>query len=237
MAGLLKIGQLKLSPERYFACFRAWRAAIEVSMDNYYRFFGPNVPDTVLCEPGAALRVLGIGSGSGEMDSVMLKKLLQRHNSVYSRVVEPSEEMIGRYKSLVREDASLGAVKFDWRQQTAEEYFTTKEDTKFHLIHAIQVLYHVEDLHATLRNMWEQLADGGCMFIAMLSVTSNSGLTQWPSVTSHRRMKSTSTSPSVSRKTQRQDRCFLTSSLKRLTCPMYQKSNQWFWTIFDVIAL
>ncbi|XP_078686483.1 histamine N-methyltransferase-like isoform X1 [Branchiostoma floridae x Branchiostoma belcheri] len=175
MAGLLKIGQLKLSPERYFACFRAWRAAIEVSMDNYYRFFGPNVPDTVLCEPGAALRVLGIGSGSGEMDSVMLKKLLQRHNSVYSRVVEPSEEMIGRYKSLVREDASLGAVKFDWRQQTAEEYFTTKEDTKFHLIHAIQVLYHVEDLHATLRNMWEQLADGGCMFIAMLSDKSNMG--------------------------------------------------------------
>ncbi|XP_019643199.1 PREDICTED: histamine N-methyltransferase-like [Branchiostoma belcheri] len=134
-----------------------------------------NVPDTVLCEPGAAVRVLGIGSGSGEIDSVILKKLLQRHNSVYSRVVEPSEDMIGRYKSLVREDASLGAVKFDWRQQTVEEYFTTEEDTKFHLIHAIHVLYYVEDLHATLRNMWEQLADGGCLFVAMQSDKSGWG--------------------------------------------------------------
>ncbi|XP_019642590.1 PREDICTED: histamine N-methyltransferase-like [Branchiostoma belcheri] len=105
----------------------------------------------------------------GEIDSVIVKKLLQRHNSVYNRVVEPSGEMIERYKSLVREDTSLGAVKFDWRQQTVEEYFMTKDDTKFHLIHAIHVLYHVEDLHATLRNMWEQLADGGYMFVAMES--------------------------------------------------------------------
>ncbi|KAI8480655.1 hypothetical protein Bbelb_416040 [Branchiostoma belcheri] len=256
--------------ERYTASFGAYKAAMEVSLDNYYQFYGSNVPDTVLCEPGAAVRVLGIGSGSGEIDIVILKKLLQRHHSVYSRVVEPSEDMIGRYKvrityatvttrrtcfcvlstcknvgkrrasvhgtynslttcakydtrnrsrpdlacrphsytlrnrasdvrvtngdatpsprfqkkrskrnlpqnALVREDASLGAVEFDWCQQTVEEYFTTEEDTKFHLIHAIHVLYYVEDLHATLRNMWEQLADGGYMFIAMQSDKSGLG--------------------------------------------------------------
>ena len=69
----------------------------------------------------------------------------------------------------MREDTSLGAVKFDWLQQTAEEYFQTKDDTKFHLINAVHVLYYVEDLVATLRNMWEQLADGGYIFIAMQS--------------------------------------------------------------------
>ncbi|XP_035674042.1 histamine N-methyltransferase-like [Branchiostoma floridae] len=93
----------------------------------------------------------------------MLKKLLQCHSSVYNRVVEPSEELIEEYKALAREDASLGAVNFDWRQQTAEEYFQTKDDTKFHLIHASHVLYYVEDPDATLRNMWEQLEDGGYM--------------------------------------------------------------------------
>ncbi|XP_066267974.1 histamine N-methyltransferase-like [Branchiostoma lanceolatum] len=74
-----------------------------------------------------------------------------------------------RYKALVRGDTSLSAVKFDWRQQTAEEYFQTKEDTKFHLIHAIHLLTLVEDLDATMRNMWEQLADGGHMMVAMVS--------------------------------------------------------------------
>ncbi|XP_078686990.1 histamine N-methyltransferase-like [Branchiostoma floridae x Branchiostoma belcheri] len=152
-------------------------AAIEVSQEGFNQIFGSMVPDTstVLCEPGADLRVLAIGSGSGAVDSILLKKLLRRHNSVYNRVVEPSEDMIGRYKTLVREDACLGAVKFDWRQQTAEEYFTTKDDTKYHLINAIHVLYYVENLHATLRHMWEQLADGGYLFVAMLSYRSNMG--------------------------------------------------------------
>ncbi|XP_078656656.1 histamine N-methyltransferase-like [Branchiostoma floridae x Branchiostoma belcheri] len=120
--GWLKIGKLPLSPEQYVASFRTYRAAKEVNLENYFQFYGSNVPDTVLCEPGAAVRVLGIGSGSGEIDIVILKKLLQRHNSVYNRVVEPSEDMIGRYK-----------------------------------------------------NVWEQLADGGYMFIAMQSDKSGLG--------------------------------------------------------------
>ncbi|XP_078597514.1 histamine N-methyltransferase-like [Branchiostoma floridae x Branchiostoma japonicum] len=83
--------------------------------------------------------------------------------------------MIERYKALVREDTSLAAVEFDWRQQTAEEYFQTKDDTKFNLIHAIRVLYNVEDHDATLQNMWEQLADGGDMIVAMQSDRSVKG--------------------------------------------------------------
>ncbi|XP_019632069.1 PREDICTED: histamine N-methyltransferase-like [Branchiostoma belcheri] len=97
----------------------------------------------------------------GEVDSAILRKILQRQSSVYNRVVEPSEEMIKGFKALVQHDTSLGAVKFDWRQQTAEEYFSRSDGTKFDLAHAIHVLYHVEDHHATLRNMWEQLAEGG----------------------------------------------------------------------------
>ncbi|CAH1263435.1 HNMT [Branchiostoma lanceolatum] len=172
----MEVGRLiNYSPERYLACMKALRAAYgndQINRDPAYcQSFGAKLPDSTLCEPGTDVRVLGIGSGSGDVDSALLKKLLQRHNSVYNRVVEPSEEMIELYKTGVSEDTSLGAVKFDWRQQTAEEYFQTKhpKDTKFHLIHAIHVLYHVDDLHATLRDMWEQLADGGYMLIAIKS--------------------------------------------------------------------
>ncbi|XP_066280276.1 histamine N-methyltransferase-like [Branchiostoma lanceolatum] len=168
-------GLIEHSQERYLAAFTVFVAALETSQEHYRLSYGSKVPDSTLCEAGTDVRVLGIGSGSGGIDIVILKKLLQRHNSMYNRVVEPSGEMIERYKTLVRGDTSLGAVKFDWRQLTAEEYFKTKEDTKFHLIHAVHVLYHVDDPYATLRDMWEQLADGGCMLVAMESDKSDWG--------------------------------------------------------------
>ncbi|XP_066280275.1 histamine N-methyltransferase-like [Branchiostoma lanceolatum] len=170
MAGRLKVGRLNNdSPARYAASFTSFLDATEMSKESYYHSYESKVPDSTLCEAGTEVRVLGIGSGSGEADSIITKKLLQRHSSVFNRVVEPSGEMIEKYKTLVREDTSLSAVKYDWRQQTTEEYFQTKENTKFHLIHAINVLYYVEDPVATLRNMWEQLADGGCMLVTMES--------------------------------------------------------------------
>ncbi|XP_078594201.1 histamine N-methyltransferase-like isoform X2 [Branchiostoma floridae x Branchiostoma japonicum] len=170
MAGVTDLGKLiSVSPERYSAGFAAIKAAIgKNNMAKDYLFYATKVPDCLLCEPGAELRVLGIGSGSGEIDILFLKKLLHHHSSVYNRVVEPSGEMVDRYKALVHEDTSLGAVKFDWRQQTAEEYFQTKDDTKFHLLHAVNILYHVHPLHDTLRNMWEQLANGGCMLVVIM---------------------------------------------------------------------
>ncbi|XP_066281598.1 histamine N-methyltransferase-like isoform X2 [Branchiostoma lanceolatum] len=166
MAGMLTIGRLNLSPDRYAAGLKAFQAAYETGTESHYQSFGAMVPDSTLCEAGADVRVLAIGSGSGEADINILKKLLQNHKGVYNRVVEPSET-IEDYKTLVGTDKSLGAVKCDWHQQTAEEYFQTKEGTKFHLIHAIHCLYLVEDLHVTLRNMWEQLADGGYMLVGM----------------------------------------------------------------------
>ncbi|XP_066292000.1 histamine N-methyltransferase B-like [Branchiostoma lanceolatum] len=168
---MMNFGKLvKLSPERYSACFRAYQTVIEKkNKEDYHPFYRSNVPDSILCESGAEVRVLGIGSGSGEIDSIILNRLLQHHDSVYNRVVEPSEELIERYKIRAREDTSLGDVTFDWRQQTAEEYFLDKDRTTFNLAHAVHVLYHVKDLHATLRNMWEQLADGGRMLVQIKS--------------------------------------------------------------------
>ncbi|CAH1263637.1 HNMT [Branchiostoma lanceolatum] len=168
---MLTVGRLVCHSERYKLCLRAFVATTET---NLYLSYGSKVPDTTLCESGA-VRVLGLGCGAGEFDSIMFKKLLQRHSSVYNRVVEGSGEMIEKYKALVQEDRSFSAVECDWRQQTMEEYFhgQTKEDTKFHLVHAAHVLYHVDDLHDTLRNMWEQLTDDGYMLVIMETDTND----------------------------------------------------------------
>ncbi|XP_078697141.1 histamine N-methyltransferase-like isoform X2 [Branchiostoma floridae x Branchiostoma belcheri] len=168
---MLKVGRLiRDSPVRWEVAYKAFLAATETTRPRaYLEFLEDNIPMPTPRQEGAAVRVLSIGSGSGEVDSAILRKILQRQSSVYNRVVEPSEEMIKGFKALVQHDTSLGAVKFDWRQQTAEEYFSRSDGTKFDLVHAIHVLYHVEDHHATLRNMWEQLAEGGHLFAFLLT--------------------------------------------------------------------
>ncbi|KAI8507187.1 hypothetical protein Bbelb_145670 [Branchiostoma belcheri] len=168
---MLKVGRLiKDYPVRWEAGYKAFLAATETSRPRAYEeFLEDNIPIPTPRQEGAAVRVLSIGSGSGEVDSAILRKILQRQSSVYNRVVEPSGELLKDFKAMVQRDASLGAVKFDWRQQTAEEYFSDSDGTKFDLVHAIHVLYHVKDHHATLRNMWEQLAEGGHLFVFVLS--------------------------------------------------------------------
>ncbi|XP_078665467.1 histamine N-methyltransferase-like [Branchiostoma floridae x Branchiostoma belcheri] len=168
---MLKVGRLiNDAPLRWSAAYKElYRAVVELRL--YEEFWQKNVPIPTPHREGTGVRVLSIGSGSGEVDSTILKKIMQNQSSVnvYSRVVEPSAERLREFKDLVQQDTSLSAVKFDWRQQTVEEYFSESDGTKFDLAHAIQVLYHVHDHHATLRNMWEQLADGGYLFALLLS--------------------------------------------------------------------
>eukprot|EP00058_Branchiostoma_floridae_P027864 XP_002613355.1 hypothetical protein BRAFLDRAFT_68340 [Branchiostoma floridae] len=169
---MLKVGRLiKDSPVRWDAAYKVFMGACETARPRFYEeFLENNIPVPTPRRDGGDVRVLSIGSGSGEADSVILKKIMQSRSSVYNRAVEPSAEMLRDFKAMVQQDTSLGAVKFDWRQQTAEEYFSDSDGTKFDLAHAVQVLYHVDDHHATLRNMWEQLADGGHLFALLLSV-------------------------------------------------------------------
>ncbi|XP_019632671.1 PREDICTED: histamine N-methyltransferase-like [Branchiostoma belcheri] len=168
---MLKVGRLiNDAPLRWSAAYKEfYRAVVELRL--YDEFWQKNVPIPTPRREGTGVRVLSIGSGSGEVDSAILRKIMQNQSSVnlYSRVVEPSAERLRDFKDLVQQDTSLSTVKFDWRQQTVEEYFSESDGAKFDLAHAIQVLYHVQDHHATLRNMWEQLADGGYLFALLLS--------------------------------------------------------------------
>ncbi|KAI8505846.1 hypothetical protein Bbelb_161990 [Branchiostoma belcheri] len=82
----------------------------------------------------------------GEADSVVLRKLQEIHHNTHVIVVEPSEDYITEYKELVEHEPHIGRLTFDWLQQRAEEYFSQEAGEKCHLIHAIHVLYHVDDL-------------------------------------------------------------------------------------------
>ncbi|XP_019637254.1 PREDICTED: histamine N-methyltransferase-like [Branchiostoma belcheri] len=168
---MLQVGRLiRDSPVRWEAAYKAFLAATETTRPRaYLEFLEDNIPIPTPRQEGAAVRVLSIGSGSGEVDSAILRKILQRQSSVYNRVVEPSGEMLKDFKALVQHDTSLGAVKFDWRQQTAEEYFSQSDGTKFDLAHAVHALYFVDDHDATLRNMWEQLDEEGHLFVLALT--------------------------------------------------------------------
>eukprot|EP00058_Branchiostoma_floridae_P027865 XP_002613356.1 hypothetical protein BRAFLDRAFT_68341 [Branchiostoma floridae] len=149
---MLKVGKLiKDSPVRWDAAYKVFVGAFETARPRWYEeFLENNIPVPTPQQEGGDVRVLSIGSGSGETDNVVLKKIMQSRSSVYNRVVEPSAEMLRDFK-------------------TAEEYFSDSDGTKFDLAHAVQVLYHVDDHHVTLRNMWEQLADGGHLFALLLS--------------------------------------------------------------------
>ncbi|XP_035673861.1 histamine N-methyltransferase-like [Branchiostoma floridae] len=168
---MLKVGRLiKDSPVRWDAAYKVFMGACETARPRYYEeFLENNIPVPTPQQEGGDVRVLSIASGSGEADSVILKKIMQSRSSVYNRVVEPSREMLRDFKAMVQQDTSLSAVKFDWRQQSAEEYFSDSDGTKFDLAHAVQALYFMDDHHATLQNMWEQLADGGHLFALLVS--------------------------------------------------------------------
>ncbi|XP_033626769.1 histamine N-methyltransferase-like [Asterias rubens] len=117
------------------------------------------------------LRVFGIGSGSGEVDYPFLTALLKKYPIITNRVVEPAEDQIIKYKALVQSKGhELQGVKFDWRQQTLEQYRDTDGvGTKFHFISTIHSMYHVEDVDSSLMYLYDLLEPGGKLLVIILS--------------------------------------------------------------------
>eukprot|EP00057_Strongylocentrotus_purpuratus_P003676 XP_003727123.1 PREDICTED: histamine N-methyltransferase [Strongylocentrotus purpuratus] len=122
-------------------------------------------------------RILGIGSGGGEIDVCLLERLSSRYPSITNTVIEPSTEAITRYTALLQEkEANLQGVKTHFKQTTIQEFCaeTKKASTgdsrpKFHFIHAIQSLYYSDDLNGTIWDMYEMLEEGGAMLIIMMT--------------------------------------------------------------------
>ena len=101
----------------------------------------------------------------------MLNKLLQKHSKIQNVAIDVSDQMLTKYRDLVKSKGqSLDRVTFEWRQQKFEEYpedrKRTDDSTKFHFIHAIHSLYYLADLSDALESMMSMLEkDGVALFM------------------------------------------------------------------------
>ncbi|XP_038077605.1 histamine N-methyltransferase-like [Patiria miniata] len=171
-----KMRSLFHDPDYYVKTFHSYYADIYNKFDVHAswadRVFGEKIVPQIRVTLGEKeeFRVLGIGSGSGETDVIMLTKLLQRFPLINNRVVEPAEGHIAMYKALVQSKAhELHGVNCDWRQQTIDQYEKAGDLTKFHFVHAVQSLYYVEDPDRSLMYLYNLVEPGGVLLVTLSS--------------------------------------------------------------------
>ncbi|XP_044160034.1 histamine N-methyltransferase B-like [Bufo gargarizans] len=128
------------------------------------------------------INVLGVGSGSGEIDLKIFSKIQARYPGVpiHTDIVEPSPEQILSYKENVAKTPGLENVHFNWINKTAFEFeVQVKEETserKYDFIHMIEMLYYVEDVPATLTFFRSLLTPNGKLLIILVSGNSGSAI-------------------------------------------------------------
>lgn len=129
-----------------------------------------------------AFNVLGVGSGKGEMDVLIMQFIAAQLKvgetdvkpSIHSLVVEPSSFLLEKFKasaaSLPTSLTDLARVSFEWQQTTFQEYKQTcaAQDKKiwpsFDFIHFIHSIYYM-DAEDTLLTCFEQyLGEKGAIF-------------------------------------------------------------------------
>ncbi|XP_041481066.1 histamine N-methyltransferase B-like [Lytechinus variegatus] len=118
------------------------------------------------------INMLGIGTGSGEMDRKMAASINAHFKSVRNVVVEPAKRQLEIYHSALEETKSeFSGIDFDLRQMVFDKYREQegKRPPKYHFISAIQSIYYIDDINDTLRYLYDCLEDGGVMLITTLS--------------------------------------------------------------------
>ncbi|XP_070553907.1 histamine N-methyltransferase-like [Ptychodera flava] len=119
----------------------------------------------------STFRMLGVGSGSGEVDLSMISHLRKLFPSIQNVAVEPTTDLMDKYRSLFRvKQHLLEGVETEWREQTLEGFKNTVGySVSYHFISAIHSLYYVDDYRASLRYLYDMLEDGGVMLIIVVS--------------------------------------------------------------------
>ncbi|XP_063284656.1 histamine N-methyltransferase A-like [Pelobates fuscus] len=178
MASVMK--SLYLDKSRYVEAFRLY---IKTSTEHQsmLQFINTKLPEIIssIENEKSSLNILGIGSGSGEIDLQIISKLRVSHPGaeVNNDIVEPSDEQTIKYKERIGKQSGLDNVTFSWYKKTCQEYESQvtndRQNKKYDLIHMIQVLYYVKDIPATLKFFINLLAPNGKLLIALLS--GNSG--------------------------------------------------------------
>ncbi|XP_030643075.1 histamine N-methyltransferase-like [Chanos chanos] len=162
--------------QRYVRAFQLYleRSSEHQCMQDFIRGILPDILASI-GDGKVNLNVMGIGSGAGEMDLEMLAQLHMKHPGIRvdNEVVEPSSEMLHKYKALVSETSNLNYVNFTWHKMTAsefEEHWKEKNIMeKMDFIHMIEMLYYVKDPEATVSFYRSLLNKNGKLVIILVS--------------------------------------------------------------------
>ncbi|XP_068187748.1 histamine N-methyltransferase-like [Antennarius striatus] len=121
------------------------------------------------------LNVIGVGSGSGELDLQMFSALHHKYPemTVDNEVIEPNPQQLHDYKDLVSQTPGLDSIKFNWNEMKAEDFeeqWERKKGTKkADFIHMFQVLYFVKDPASTISFFQSLLNKNGQLLITLIS--------------------------------------------------------------------
>ncbi|XP_063961021.1 histamine N-methyltransferase B-like [Lytechinus pictus] len=127
------------------------------------------------------INVLGVGSGSGEMDSKMATSIKSRFPSVRNVIVDPGNKQLDLYRLLVEVNGFLGGIEFDFHEVGIDKFLISegKPPPKYHFINAVQSLYYVDDMKDTVQVLYRRLEPGGIFLITMISSTTNASWKLW----------------------------------------------------------
>ncbi|XP_068187745.1 histamine N-methyltransferase-like [Antennarius striatus] len=150
---------------------------------NTYDFIDNQLPDIMASNLNGKshLNIIGVGSGSGEIDIRILSMLRLKYPlmSVDNEVVEPNPQQIHDYKELVSQTPGLDYIKWKWNNMTVQDFekdWKEKERTKkFDFIHMFEMLYYVKDRGATISFFQSLLKKNGKLFISLLAGDSGWG--------------------------------------------------------------
>ncbi|XP_066542895.1 histamine N-methyltransferase-like [Hoplias malabaricus] len=170
---------LRCLVEDYPRYLQAFQLFLECSSEHQCmrEFIQKTLPE-ILSSIGAekdTLNVMGVGSGAGEMDLEMLGQLhlLYPGAKVDNEVVEPSGDMVYRYKDLVSKTPDLDHIALRCNKMTASEFEENwkqrNTNKKMDFIHLIQMLYFVNDPEATVTFFRSLLNKDGKMLIVLVS--------------------------------------------------------------------
>lgn len=121
-------------------------------------------------ENNSELRILSIGSGTGEMDMKIvdmiaeeLKRKKENQNmKIYVRAIEPNAASCLQFNEAVGKLNNL-QVKFDVRPETFGQYIVRAEDASFDIIHFIHSIYFIDSESAILYCLEKQMKADGCL--------------------------------------------------------------------------
>ncbi|XP_006004141.2 histamine N-methyltransferase-like [Latimeria chalumnae] len=148
--------------------FHSMHMFFEEKLKDYIKSFGKGK---------GTIKVLGIGSGSGEVDLAILKKIqdVYPEATIINEVLEPNIDHISKFKTLVN-NTNLKNVTFTWHQAQCIKYENAIKrgsgQNKFDFIHMAQVLYYVENAASTIELFRNCLQSGGKLMIMIMSDSS-----------------------------------------------------------------